>query len=70
MKSQLQHGLEMDAPWARIERTVLPLFAQVPVGRVGQVDDIANVAAFLASPLAGYITGTNMRVDGGMSPGL
>lgn len=66
----VQHGLEIDAPWASIERTVLPLFAQVPVGRVGQVDDIANVAAFLASPLAGYITGTNMRVDGGMSPGL
>lgn len=66
----VQHGLEIDAPWARIERTVLPLFAQVPVGRVGQVDDIANVAAFLASPLAGYITGTNMRVDGGMSPGF
>lgn len=66
----VQHGLDIDAPWDAIEHTVLPLFAQVPVGRVGKVDDIANVAAFLASPLAGYITGTNLRVDGGLSPGL
>ena len=65
-----RHGLAADAPWGEVERTVLPLFAQVPVGRVGQVDDIANAAAFLASPLAGYITGTNLRVDGGLSPCL
>jgi NAD(P)-dependent dehydrogenase (short-subunit alcohol dehydrogenase family) len=65
-----QHGLAPDAPWRDVERTVLPLFAQVPVGRVGNVDDIANAAAFLASPLAGYITGTNLRVDGGLSPVL
>lgn len=61
-------GLPADAPWEDIERAVLPLFAQVPMGRVGQVDDIANAVAFLASPLAGYITGTNLRVDGGLSP--
>lgn len=66
----VQHGLDEDAPWDKIERLVLPIFAQVPVGRVGQVADIANVAAFLASPLAGYITGTNTRVDGGLSPSL
>jgi len=66
----VQRGLEQNAPWAEIERVVLPLFAQVPVGRVGQVDDIANAAVFLASPLAGYITGANLRVDGGLSPGF
>jgi 3-oxoacyl-[acyl-carrier protein] reductase len=59
-----------DAPWAEIERSVLPIFAQVPMGRVGQLDDIAAAVAFLASPLAGYITGTNLRVDGGLSPVL
>lgn len=66
----VQHGLAGDAPWLDVERAVLPLFAQVPVGRVGAVDDIANAVAFLASPLAGYITGTNLRVDGGLSPVL
>lgn len=63
-------GLAIDAPWEEIERDVLPLFAQVPMQRVGEVEDIANAAAFLASPLAGYITGTNLRVDGGLWPGV
>jgi NAD(P)-dependent dehydrogenase (short-subunit alcohol dehydrogenase family) len=59
-----------EAPWEDVERLVLPLFAQVPIGRVGQLDEIAAAVAFLASPLAGYITGTNLRVDGGLSPVL
>ena len=59
-----------DAPWEEIERAVLPMFAQVPVGRVGRLDEIADAVAFLASPLAGYITGTNLRIDGGVSPNL
>ena len=60
----------MDAPWDVIERAVLPLFAQVPVGRVGRLDEISDAIAFLASPLAGYITGMNLRIDGGLSPSL
>ncbi len=59
-----------DAPWAEIERAVLPMFAQVPVGRVGRLDEIAAAIAFLASPIAGYITGVNLRIDGGLSPSL
>lgn len=59
-----------DAPWDVIERAVLPIFAQVPVGRVGRLDEIANAIAFLASPLAGYITGMDLRIDGGLSPSL
>lgn len=41
---------------------------KLPVGRIGTVDDIAHAAAFLCSPLAAFITGTNIRVDGGMVP--
>lgn len=59
-----------DAPWECIERGVLPLFAQVPIGRVGTLSEISDAIAFLASPLAGYITGTNLRIDGGLSPSL
>jgi len=42
------------------------LTAQIPLGRLGQPSDIANAVAFLASPQAGYITGTELHVNGGM----
>ncbi|HEY4202106.1 MAG TPA: SDR family NAD(P)-dependent oxidoreductase [Devosiaceae bacterium] len=61
-------GLAADASWEEIERKVLPMFAQVPLGRVGTLEEIADAIAFLASPRAGYITGSNLRLDGGMLP--
>jgi NAD(P)-dependent dehydrogenase (short-subunit alcohol dehydrogenase family) len=39
---------------------------RVPLGRVGAADDVAQVVAFLASPAAAFITGTDIAVDGGM----
>lgn len=39
---------------------------QVPLGRLGTVDDIANAVGFLASDSAGYITGVTLDVNGGM----
>lgn len=39
--------------------------ASIPMQRLGNVEDVANAAVFLASPLASYITGTVMVVDGG-----
>ena len=42
------------------------LMAQIPLGRLGQPSDIAHAVVFLASPQAGYITGSEMHVNGGM----
>ncbi|MCX7825169.1 MAG: 3-oxoacyl-[acyl-carrier-protein] reductase [Verrucomicrobiae bacterium] len=42
------------------------LLAQIPLGRLGSPDDVANAALFLASDQAAYITGQVLTVDGGM----
>ncbi len=42
------------------------LLAQIPLGRLGAPDEIAEAVAFLASTAAGYITGTELHVNGGM----
>jgi len=42
------------------------ILQQIPLGRMGDADDIANAVAFLASKEASYITGTVLHVNGGM----
>jgi 3-oxoacyl-[acyl-carrier protein] reductase len=51
---------------ARMEQTILP---QIPLGRFGTVEDVANAIAFLVSDEASYITGQVLVVDGGMVAG-
>jgi NAD(P)-dependent dehydrogenase (short-subunit alcohol dehydrogenase family) len=40
-----------------------------PIGRVGQASDVAAAAVFYASGEAGFITGTTLLIDGGMTAG-
>jgi 3-oxoacyl-[acyl-carrier protein] reductase len=42
------------------------LLQQIPAGRLGTPEEVAHAVAFLASPLAGYVTGTELHVNGGM----
>ena len=42
------------------------LLAQIPLGHLGKPADVAHAVAFLASPLAGYVTGQELHVNGGM----
>lgn len=42
------------------------LLTQIPLGRLGQAQEIANVVGFLASEQAAYVTGTTIPVNGGM----
>lgn len=51
------------------EQQITALLSQIPLSRFGLPEDIAAAAAFLASPQAGYITGTTLHVNGGMYMG-
>jgi 3-oxoacyl-[acyl-carrier protein] reductase len=42
------------------------LIAEIPLARLGSVEDVAGAVAFLAGPAAGYITGATLHVNGGM----
>ncbi len=47
------------------EAMIQPLIARIPLGRIGESEDIANAVAFLSSDMASYITGVVLSVDGG-----
>lgn len=42
------------------------LVSEIPMGRIGTVADVANLVAYLVSPLGRYVTGTTIQVDGGL----
>ena len=46
------------------EAMIKPLIATIPLGRVGEPEDVANAFLFLASDLASYVTGEILSVDG------
>ena len=62
----VQTGMEMQEVTGKsLEQMALDLGARMPVGRMGEPDEVARVVLFLASRLADYITGETVVVDGG-----
>jgi len=61
--------IDTDMTRALPEASTSALLTQIPLGRLGQAQEIAYAVAFLASPQAGYITGTTLHVNGGMYMG-
>ncbi|HEV8436857.1 MAG TPA: SDR family oxidoreductase [Methylomirabilota bacterium] len=65
-------GLVKSAQWERrakgdVESYYKEAARRVPIGRVGEAEEFADLVAFLSSERAGYITGTAINFDGGMS---
>jgi 3-oxoacyl-[acyl-carrier protein] reductase len=53
-------GISVEEHYAKTGKTI-------PLGRVGEAEEVANVIAFLASDAASYVTGCCIQVDGGLS---
>jgi len=58
--------IDTDMTRALSEEQRTALLAQIPLGRLGAAEDVASAVAYLASPQAGYVTGSVMHVNGGM----
>ena len=61
--------IDTDMTRALSEESKNALLTQIPLGRLGQAEEIAQAVAFLASPQAAYITGSTLHVNGGMYMG-
>jgi 3-oxoacyl-[acyl-carrier protein] reductase len=54
----------------QLDRIIEEMVREIPLGRMGDPKELADLVAFLASPRSGYMTGTVIQVDGGMFKGL
>lgn len=64
----------IDTPMGRAEKNAHPIMeemiAKTPLGRTGLAEEIATVAAFLCSPAASFVSGSDIKVDGGVLAAL
>ena len=58
--------IETDMTASLLEDQQKALLSQIPLGHLGKPSDVAHAVAYLASPQAGYVTGQELHVNGGM----
>ena len=68
VSDQIKRRFDRERPNVSFEQYVADAGKGVPMGRMGKAEEFANVATFLASDAAGYVTGCAINVDGGRSP--
>jgi NAD(P)-dependent dehydrogenase (short-subunit alcohol dehydrogenase family) len=56
---------EMNAPWIQDADINRQFVSRIPIGRWGSVEEVGQLARYLCSPEAGFITGTDILIDGG-----
>lgn len=62
-----QHEAKAKKAGIPVEQVYSGMAKDIPLGRVGQAEEVANVIAFLASDASSYVTGTSINLDGGTS---
>ena len=62
-----QHETKAAKAGTPVEQVYSTMAKDIPLGRVGQAEEVANVIVFLASDAASYVTGTSVNLDGGTS---
>ena len=68
VSDQIKRRFDRDRPNVSFEQYVAEAGKGVPLGRMGRAEEFANMACFLASDAASYVTGCAINVDGGRSP--
>ncbi|GAA2787988.1 SDR family oxidoreductase [Kribbella solani] len=70
--ARVDEGLEaaVKATGRPKEELLADLVREIPMGRVGEPDEVANVAVFLASPMASYVTASIITMDGATTAGI
>ena len=62
-----QHERKAGKAGIAVEKLYADMGKDIPLGRVGRAEEVANVIAFLASDAASFVTGTSINLDGGKS---